>query len=97
MCSRRKYSLKVHDSRQASQAKELQERRLSATHVLSHIQHTGIKDGTNLEFHSNRISQKNRIRIEYEYSMASNLIITMNSVKMSCRFCWCIIIAVSNK
>ena len=51
------------------------------------------KDGTNVEFHSNRIS--NRIsstfririeyRIEYEYSVASNSIKILNSVEMSCR------------
>ena len=47
------------------------------------------KDGTNLEFHSNRISSKFRIRIkyriEYEYSVASNSIRIVNGVEMSCR------------
>ena len=51
------------------------------------------KDGTNLEFRSNRISirifSKVRIRIEYriecEYSVASNSIRILNGVEMSCR------------
>ena len=46
------------------------------------------KGGTNLEFHlnriSNRISSKFLIRIEYEYSVASNLIRILN-VEISCR------------
>ena len=45
------------------------------------------KDGTNLEFHlnriSNQISSEFQIRIEYEYSMASNLIRILNGVEMS--------------
>ena len=42
-----------------------------------------VKDGMNLEFHSNRISSKFRIRIEY--SVASNSIRILNGVEMSSR------------
>ena len=41
------------------------------------------KDGTNLEFHSNRIALK--FRIEYEISVASNSIRILSSVETSCR------------
>ena len=47
------------------------------------------KGGTNLEFHSNlisnRISSKFQIQIKYEYSVASNSIGILNNVEMSCR------------
>ena len=49
----------------------------------------GGKDGTNLEFHSNRISHRIsstfRIRIEYEYLVASNAIRILNGVEVFCR------------
>ena len=50
-----------------------------------HIVVVSTKDGMNLEFHSNRIFSKFRIRIEYNYSVASNSIRTLNGVEMSCR------------
>ena len=49
----------------------------------------GPKDGTNLEFHSNRISLKFRIRIEYrieyDYSVPPNRLEYLTRVEVSCR------------